>query len=94
MRAARRARSSLVVLVVAFLSAGCYLAYPITPLAAAARAGDINEIDRLAAAGANLDEGSGVNRWPPVVHAIHKGQTGALAHLVQFSRGYYGWVAG
>jgi ankyrin repeat protein len=67
----------------ALLGSGCYLAFPVTPLAAAARAGDLKEIDRLAAAGANLDEGSGVNGWPPVIHAIHKGQTAALAHLLE-----------
>ena len=93
MLAARHARSRLtfvvaalrgpILVVVALLSGGCYLAYPVTPLAAAARAGDIKEIDRLAAAGANLDEGSGVNGWPPVIHAIHKGQTAALAHLLE-----------
>jgi hypothetical protein len=93
MLAARHARSGLarvgaalrgaVIIIVAFVAGGCYLAYPVTPLAAAARAGDIKEIDRLAAAGANLNEGSGVNAWPPVIHAIHKGQTAALAHLLE-----------
>ena len=69
--------------VVAIMASGCYFLFPVTPLAAAAREGNVKEIDRLAAQGANLDEGSGVNRWPPVLHAIHKGQADALAHLLE-----------
>ena len=55
---------------------------PVSPLAAAARAGDLGEIDRLQAAGADINEGSGVNSWPPVIHAVHKGQVKALEHLL------------
>ncbi len=53
-----------------------------SPLAAAARAGDLVEIDRLLAAGADINAGSGVNNWPPVIHAVHKGQVKALEHLL------------
>ena len=49
---------------------GC--THPLTPLAAAARAGDLQEIDRLVAAGADVNARSGVNNWPPLLHAIHK----------------------
>jgi hypothetical protein len=56
--------------------------HPLTPLAAAARAGDLQEIDRLVAAGADVNAGSGVNSWPPLLHAIHKDQTAAVARLL------------
>ena len=55
---------------------------PVSPLAAAARAGKLVEIDRLLAAGADIDAGSGVNNWPPVIHAVHKGQVKTLQHLL------------
>ena len=57
-------------------------AYAVSPLAAASRTGDLAEIDRLLAAGADINAGSGVNDWPPVVHAIHKHQLVALEHLL------------
>ncbi len=89
MRAARHARN-LVLALLALIGADCFLAYPVTPLAAAARSGDLKEIDRLAASGANLDEGSGVNGWPPVLHAVHKGQAAALAHLIELGASIQG----
>jgi type II secretory pathway pseudopilin PulG len=61
-----------VAIVIAILATGCSLVFPLTPLATAAREGDLKEIDQLAAEGASLDERSGVNGWPPVLHAIHK----------------------
>ncbi len=57
--------------------------YPLTPLAKAARTGDIGEIDRLIAAGADVNAGSGVNAWPPLMHAVHKGQVRAVARLLE-----------
>ena len=57
-------------------------AYEVSPLAAASRAGDVAGIDRLLAAGADINAGSGVNDWPPVIHAIHKHQLVALEHLL------------
>lgn len=54
----------------------------VSPLAGAARAGDLTEIDRLLAAGADINAGSGVNNWPAVIHAVHKGQVAALEHLL------------
>ena len=57
--------------------------YPLTPLAKAARTGDIGEIDRLIAAGADVNAGSGVNAWPPLMHAVHKGQISAVARLLE-----------
>ena len=59
---------------------GC--THPLTPLAAAARAGDLQEIDRLVAAGADVNARSGVNNWPPLLHAIHRDRTAAVARLL------------
>ena len=36
----------------------------------------------LLAAGVDINAGSGVNDWPPVIHAIHKHQLAALGHLL------------
>lgn len=72
-------------IVAAALTPGCLVIdymHPLTPLAAAARAGDLQEIDRLVAAGADVNAGSGVNDWPPLLHAIHKDRTAAVARLL------------
>ena len=58
-------------------------AYPLTPLASAARTGDIAAIDRFVAAGDDINMGSGVNDWPPIQHAVHKGQKAAVARLIE-----------
>ena len=41
--------------------------HPLTPLAAAAPTGDLEEIDCLVAAGADIDAGGGVSTWPPLL---------------------------
>jgi ankyrin repeat protein len=61
----------------------CGSGVPVSPLATAARAGDVAEIDRLLAGGADINAGSGVNDWPPIIHAIHTQQMAALAHLLE-----------
>ena len=53
-----------------------------TPLADAARAGDVTEIRALAAKGADPNERSGVNTWTPLMHAIHKNQRASVAALL------------
>ena len=63
--------------------AGCRPSVPVTPLAHAARNGDVAAIDRLLAAGADINAPSGVNGWPPAVHAIHKRQRQALVRLLE-----------
>ena len=68
-------------LLLAAIASGCSH-YEVSPLAAAARTGDLAQIDRLLDGGADINAGSGVNNWPPVIHAIHKGQLGALTHLI------------
>jgi hypothetical protein len=52
-----------------------------SPLIAAARAGDVAAVRRLAAGG-NANEAGGVNGWPVLMHAIHKNQLGSLAALL------------
>ena len=69
-------------IVVLMTSTGCFLFHPVSPLAAAARAGDLTALDNLVAQGADINAGTGVNGWPPVLHAIHKGQTAALVRLL------------
>jgi hypothetical protein len=56
---------------------------PFTPLATAARTGDLAAIDRLIDAGTDVNQPSGSHRWPPIIHAIHTGQRQALARLLQ-----------
>jgi len=63
--------------------AACGYGMPVSPLAAAARSGDVKEIDRLLDGGADINAGSGVNDWPPLIHAIHKQQLAALEHLLE-----------
>jgi hypothetical protein len=62
---------------------GCNERVPGTPLAAAVFRGDIAEIDRLVAGGANVNEPSLLKDWPPVIHAIHKHQKAALVRLLE-----------
>jgi len=57
-------------------------AHGITPIAAAARAGALESIRYLAAHGADLNRGSGVNGWTPIMHAIHKHQPGSVRALL------------
>jgi hypothetical protein len=75
-------RRVLPLLIACAVTSACGSGVPVSPLAAATRAGDVAEIDRLLASGADINAGSGVNDWPPIVHAIHKQQLGALAHLL------------
>ena len=57
--------------------------HPPSLLAGAARGGQIAEIRRLVQSGSNLNEGSGVNNWPPVMHAVHKHQREAVKTLLE-----------
>jgi uncharacterized protein len=55
-----------------------------TPLIAAARSGNLGVIRLLTSRGAdpNLPDTT-LNSWPPLLHAIHKGQPGATAALLE-----------
>lgn len=68
---------------VIFLALAACTTVPPSPLAGAARAGDLSAIRRLAQAGANLNEPSGVNSWTPLHHAIHKNQPGSVSVLLE-----------
>jgi ankyrin repeat protein len=71
---------------IAMLTAGCLAPSPsrFTPLAIAARTGDLVTMKRLLAAGVSpnvFDPGG--NRWTPLLHAIHKGQLGSVDVLLR-----------
>src|SRR4029077_19869360 len=68
----------------AFLVLGCVRPYSsgFTPLADAARAGDIATIRSLIAQGADPNEAAGQNHWSPLLHAIHKGQMHSIEALL------------
>ena len=70
---------TLIALSAAMLT-GC-TAHQVSPLAGAARSGQISEIRRLIKAGSTPNEGSGVNNWPPLMHAVHKEQREAVRTL-------------
>jgi hypothetical protein len=53
-----------------------------TPLANAARAGDVATIRSLIAQGADPNEAAGQNNWSPLLHAIHKGQIRSVEALL------------
>jgi len=67
----------------AFLVLGCVRPYSgFTPLADAARAGDVATIRSLIAQGADPNEAAGQNHWSPLLHAIHKGQIHSIEALL------------
>jgi ankyrin repeat protein len=70
-------------LLAVLLLGACNQEAPMNPLAVAARNGDLAEIDRLIAAGSNVNEPSGRYDWPPVIHAVHKGKRPALTRLLE-----------
>lgn len=55
----------------------------ISPIASAARKGDVETIASLAKAGQSLDEESGVNGWTPLMHAIHTDKLQSVEALLQ-----------
>lgn len=61
---------------------GCTLVPP-SPLASAAREGNLVAIRRLDKSGAGLNEPSGVNGWTPLHHAVHKNQPAAVRLLLE-----------
>jgi ankyrin repeat protein len=60
-------------------------AYGMTPLASAARNGRVDAIELLLARGADPHLGCGVNRWTPLLHALHKNQLATAARLMATS---------
>lgn len=64
------------------LAAGCSRE-PAIPLIGAARDGNTAEIRRLLRAGADANQRGGVNGWPALTHAVHKGQHSAARVLLE-----------
>jgi ankyrin repeat protein len=71
----------LLVLAILF-TAACQPGPPISPLIAAARAGDTPRIAQLIATGADVNQRGGVNSWTPLMHAVHKRQTASVRALL------------
>lgn len=74
-------RSLLLLVPLAITAAGCSN-YQVSPLAGAARRGDVAGVGNLIRRGASTEEGSGVNNWTPLLHAIHKNQARAAFALI------------
>lgn len=72
-------RTSLLVL----LLVGCVRVNDdFTPLANAARAGDVATVRTLIARGADPNQIAGQNSWPPLLHAIHTDQIRSVEALL------------
>jgi ankyrin repeat protein len=92
----------LVTVLGASLLVGCGWLNPPNHLASAARTGDLETIDRLIAAGADVNAPSGVNDWPPILHALHKGQHDSVERLLERGASVHGragqdvvrWISG
>ncbi len=52
-------------------------------LAGAVREGNVEETRRLLKLGADPDRREGVNNWTPLMHAVHKNQTGTARALIE-----------
>jgi ankyrin repeat protein len=67
----------------AVLLLGCARPYrEFTPLADAARAGDVAAIRNLIHQGADPNQPTGGNNWTPLLHAIHKAQIKSVEALL------------
>src|SRR5215831_17443383 len=66
-----------------FMSGCGFLGRDMPPAIGAARSGNVAELERLLAAGADPNEPAGVNSWPPVMHAIHKNQKESVRVLLR-----------
>ena len=67
---------------ITLLLLGCGINSHFTPLADAARAGDLATIRTLIQQGADPNEAAGQNNWSPLLHAIHKGQIQSVNALL------------
>jgi len=52
-------------------------------LIGAARLGRVDKVKEFIKQGVDLNEGAGVNAWPPLMHAIHKNQRGSVVALLE-----------
>jgi hypothetical protein len=56
------------------------------PIIGAARNGDVKQLASLIDAGADPNVRAGVNRWTPLMHAVHKNQPGSVQVLLSHGR--------
>ncbi len=75
----------VILLLTAVATTGCS-DYQVSPLASAARRGDAAGIADLIRRGASTEEGTGVNNWTPLQHAIDKNQAQAAFALIEAGR--------
>jgi hypothetical protein len=76
--------SSVFGTVLSLLLSGCTPKWgDTTPVIDAARAGDVATLEKLFAGGADPNQVAGVNDWPPLMHAIHKGQKKSVRVLLK-----------
>jgi ankyrin repeat protein len=75
-------KRSLLVVTLACVPALSCSRTDVSPLAAAARAGDILTIQALLQGGADPNAPSGVHAWTPLHHAIHKSQEQSVLALL------------
>lgn len=72
---------TLLLVFAAILSASC--SNPISPVASAARKGDVQAIAALVKSGQSPDAESGVNGWTPLMHAIHTNRLQSVEALLR-----------
>ena len=56
---------------------------PISPVASAARKGDVQSITELVKSGQSPDKESGVNGWTPLMHAVHTNELKSVEAVVR-----------
>ncbi len=54
-----------------------------SPLIGAVRRGDVTQTRQLLNSGADPNRREGVNNWTPLMHAVHKNQTGTARVLIE-----------
>jgi ankyrin repeat protein len=72
----------LAIISLACLLTACQSGPPVSPLIAAAREGDTQNISALVKSGADVNQRGGVNNWTPLMHAVHKNQPAAVGALI------------
>ena len=72
----------LALLTLLLFGCGAHFNNDFTPLADAARAGDVATIRNLIRNGADPNAIAGQNNWTPLMHAIHKGQIQSVQALL------------
>jgi uncharacterized protein len=75
-------RATALLLTVLLVSA-CRHPSDIDALTDAVRAGDVARTHSLLAGGADPNRPSGINDWPPLMHAVHKNQLATAGELLQ-----------